>query len=181
MPFILDYDNKILQITTPDNNVKGQDLHDFVEDEGATPYGMAYPDDGTYPEWQGILRPEGKIDVDPITPGVKFSQIILLIHPLWQIQFYSGSGVSRLTEATIVGGVSNNPVKASGNGADITYFVSPVDGAVVVTTGGSLSVADLDNIAEYVWAKPKSEITTVGSIGVYVLKKLQTFVKSFIK
>lgn len=169
MPIAFDYFNKIIQITSPDVNVDGQTLHDAIEDEMATPVGMGYPDDGTYTDWAGLIRPEGKIDVDPTNPGTLFSQIIIILHPLWQIQFWSGSGVSRLRGATITGGVSNNPVKASGNANDITYFQSPVDGAVVQTaTGGTITPGDIADIADAVWDEQTSGHTTNGTFGKFV-------------
>ena len=94
----------------------------------ASPEGMIQ--DGTSASFRGdILKPEGKIE-DPANPGV-FSLIILLLNPEWQIQFWGGSGYTRIHGAKIVGGVGDEPMLASGTAGDITVLESPVDGVTV--------------------------------------------------
>lgn len=139
MPLSIDSFNKLILVTSPTTTVSAQELHDFVEDYMASPVGMA--NDGVWPgkpQNRGdILIPEGKIE-DPNNPGV-YSQIILVIHPQWQIQFWQGSGVSRVFGGKIVGGLNGEPVKASGAAGDLTVLESQVDGTVVVS-GSGLSV-----------------------------------------
>lgn len=138
MPLSIDAPNKIIQITSPDTSVDLQTLHDFVEDYMASPVGMV--NDGTWaarPQNRGdILVPEGKI-TDPSNPTVK-SQIIVILHPEWQIQFWGGSGYTRIFGGKLVGGVNDQPLKATGTAGDITVLESPVDGiTAVVETGVS--------------------------------------------
>jgi hypothetical protein len=118
-------------------------LHDFVEDFMATPEGMV--NDGTWDAKGEILKPEGKIE-DPSQPGV-FSQIILILSPQWQIQFWMGSGYTRIFGAKIVGGIADEPMKATGAAGDITVLESPVDG-LVVASGSGLDVGQASQLAE---------------------------------
>lgn len=132
MPLAIDAFNKIVQITSPDTEVSAQTLHDFIEDYMASPLGMIT--DGATPFKGDILKPEGKIE-DPSAPG-QFSQIILILNPEWQIQFWGGSGYTRIFGGKIVGGVNDQPLKASGTAGDISVLESPVDGVTVQVEGG---------------------------------------------
>lgn len=126
MGLAIDWNNNIIGVTSPDTDVDGQTLHDFIEDQMASPIGMNFGD---------ILQPEGKIE-DPTNPGV-YSQIIMVLHSPWQIQFWGGSGYSRIYGAKIVGGLSDQPLKATGTAGDITVLESPVDGVTVGVSGGA--------------------------------------------
>jgi len=118
----IDWFNNLVLVTSPDITVNAQVLHDFIEDQMATPRGMTESD---------IQLPEGKI-ADPGNPGI-FSQIILQIYSPWQIQFWQGSGYSRVYGGKIVGGLNNQPIKATGAAGDVTVLESPVDGLATVT------------------------------------------------
>lgn len=141
MPLSIDTFNKLILVTSPDTDVDAQTLADFIEDFMATPVGMLT--DGVWPGFAGqgdIQDPQGKIE-DPSQPGV-FSQIILKIHPEWQIQFWGGSGYTRIFGAKIVGGLNDEPMKATGTGGDITVLESPVDGLAIATGGSGLSAGE---------------------------------------
>lgn len=139
MPLEVDYFSKLLKVTAPDVTITGQVLHNFVEDEMASPIGMI--SDGDNASFKGdILKPEGKIE-DPTNPGV-FSIIILLLNPEWQIQFWAGSGYTKLTGAKIVGGVGDEPMKATGTAGDITVLESPVDGTLVESSTSGLTASE---------------------------------------
>jgi len=134
MPLVIDNFNKLLKITSPDTEYDLQTLHDEVQDWLASPVGMV--NDGSWDQRGEIFKPEGKIE-DPSNPGV-FSQIILILNPEWQIQFWGGSGYTRLFGGKLVGGVADQPVKATGTANDITVLESPVDGVTVATGSGLL-------------------------------------------
>jgi hypothetical protein len=125
MPLQIDWGNQLVKITSPTTDVDGQTLHDFIEDNMASPEGLAV---------ENILQPEGKIE-DPSNPGV-FSQIIIILNSPWQIQFWGGSGYTRIYGAKIVGGLADEPVLATGTAGDITVLESPVDGVTVATGSG---------------------------------------------
>lgn len=153
MALQLDYFNKLIKLTEPTIDVDAQSLHDFVEDQMASPEGLL--SDGSNTSFLGdILKPEGKIE-DDNNPGV-FSQIILILNPEWQIQFWVGSGYTRIFGGKIVGGVIGQPMKATGGAGDITVLESPVDG-VVVGTGSVITEQDKDDIAD------KSRVAILGT------------------
>lgn len=150
MPLSIDAFNKLILVTSPTTDIDSQTLHDFVEDYMATPLGMLTDGAGGFPGQLGdILKPEGKIE-DPTNPGV-FSQIILILSPEWQIQFFAGSGYTRIFGAKIVGGVADEPFKATGTAGDITVLESPVDG-LVVQTGSGVTQQDKDDIEAQIFA-----------------------------
>jgi len=155
MPLQIDWGNKIIQITSPTVSVDGQVLHDFIEDEMAAPRGLSE---------EAILQPEGKI-TDPTNPTVK-SQIILVVNSPWQIQFWQGSGYTRIFGAKIVGGLNDQPLKATGLAGDISVLESPVDGLTVVKeTGSGVTEQDKLDIADKVWDEIASGHIAAGSMG----------------
>ena len=142
MALSLNYFDKIIAITSPTTEVDAQVLHDFIEDGMASPVGLL--SDGANDSFFGdILKPEGKIE-DENNPGI-FSQIILVLNPEWQIQYWQNSGYTRIFGGKIVGGVSGQPMKATGAAGDITVLESPVDG-LVVTTGSALSTEESEKL-----------------------------------
>jgi len=153
MGMAIDWGNQIIQITSPTTEVDMQTLHDFIEDELARPEGLNYP---------AIITPEGKIE-DPTNPGV-YSQIIIVLQSPWQIQFWGGSGYTRIYGGKLVGGYNDQPLKATGTAGDITVLESPVDGLTVVSDQSSLlQQEDIENIATELWTKDISGITDSGS------------------
>ena len=144
MPLLIDSFNKLIKVTAPTTDVDAQTLHDFTQDYLATPRGMV--EDGLWDQRGEILKPEGKIE-DPSQPGV-FSQIILIFNPQWQIQFWQGSGYSRIYGGKIVGGVADEPMKATGLAGDITVLESPVDGLAVATGGSGLTPEQAQQIKD---------------------------------
>lgn len=148
MPLLINSFEKLIQISSPDTDVDAQTLADFIEDYMATPVGMM--NDGVWPGFAGqgdIINPLGKIE-DPAQPGV-FSQIIIFIHPEWQIQFWGGSGYTRIFGGKIVGGVGDEPMKATGTAGDITVLESPVDGLTVTGTQDAL-LAEILRLAKLI-------------------------------
>lgn len=133
MPFQLDYFNKLILITSPTVVATVQALADFIEDEMASPVGLV--SDGINWDFRGdVARPEGKLE-DAGNPGV-FTQIILQINPDWQIQFFAGSGYTRIRGGKVIGGLANEVMKATGTAGDITVLETQVDGTVVVSGSG---------------------------------------------
>ena len=123
MGLAIDWGNSLIQVTSPTTSVDGQTLSDFIEDQMASPEGLNY---------SAIQLPEGKIE-DPSNPGV-FSQIIIILNSPWQVQFWGGSGYTRIFGAKLVGGLTDQPFKATGTAGDITVLESPVDGVTVAVT-----------------------------------------------
>lgn len=136
MPLTIDWTASLILITSPTTEVDAQVLHDFIEDEMATPVGALHAD---------IINPEGKIE-DPSQPGV-FSQIIIILNSPWQIQFWGGSGYTRIFGGKIVGGLADEVLKATGTAGDISILESPVDGLTVATGGSGLTPTESAQLA----------------------------------
>jgi len=169
MPLKLDYVNHLVLITSPTLQVSGQTLHDFIQDEAVTPVGLLHPDTGLADVNADteIIYPDGKIE-DPGNPGV-FSQIILRFNVLWQVQFFGGSGFTRLFGAKFVGGVGGEVIKASGTAGDVTVMESQVDGIVTrsgLTTEQNTKLEELHKLRGLLAGKPATykpgEITVDG-------------------
>jgi len=136
--------------------VDAQTLHDFIEDEMATPVGVQHSD---------IIKPEGKIE-DASNPGV-FSQIIIILNSPWQIQFWQGSGYTRIYGGKIVGGLNDEVIKATGAAGDITVLESPVDGLTVVS-GSGITEQDKLDISDRVWDATTAGHLVGGSFGAFI-------------
>lgn len=150
MPLAIDWQNSIVQVTAPTTSVDAQTLADFIEDVMASPEGLTHDD---------IILPEGKIE-DPNNPGV-YSQIIIVFNSPWQVQFWGGSGYTRIYGGKLVGGLAGQVMKATGTGGDITVLESPVDGVTVATGGGPAPTASA--IADAVWDEILAAHVTPGS------------------
>lgn len=153
MPIQVDWMDELIEITSPTTEVDLQSLHDVVEDERgmASPIGLIR---------SAILTPEGKIE-DPVNPGV-FSQIILVLQSPWQIQFWGGSGYTRVYGGKIVGGLNDQPIKATGTAGDVTVLESPVDGILTIASSG---VGTPGEVADAVWDAVRSGHDDAGSFG----------------
>lgn len=122
MGLTIDWGARLIKVTSPTVSVDAQTLHDFIEDRMASSEGALYTD---------IIQPEGKIE-DPNQPGV-FSQIIMVFHSPWQVQFWGGSEYTRIYGGKLVGGLNDQVVKATGTAGDVTVLENPVDGLTVAT------------------------------------------------
>jgi hypothetical protein len=143
---VIDWNAYLIKILAPTVKVDAQTLHDFIEDQMATPIGMYY---------DPIIQPEGKIE-DPTSPGI-FSQIILVFNSPWQIQFWQGSGYTEIYGGKLVGGLNDQVMKATGYAGDITVLKSPVDGLTVATGAG----AEVD--ADSIWKHENAYSRTVAN------------------
>lgn len=156
MPLEIDWYASLIKVTSPTTEVDGQTLHDFIEDTMASPVGLLHSD---------IIQPEGKIE-DPTNPGI-YTQIIIVLNSPWQIQFWGGSGYTRIYGAKIVGGLSDQPLKATGTAGDISVLESPVDGVYVqIETGTSgLTTEESQALLDIAAAQDviESAITTINS------------------
>jgi len=161
MPIEVDFYDKLVKFTSPTVSVDAQTLHDTVEDAMATPEGTLFDD---------ILFPEGKIE-DPEQVGV-FSQIILGLSSLWQLQFWQGSGYTDIYGGKIVGGVGDEVIKATGAAGDVTVLKSPVDGLAINVPTGSITEQDKLDIADRVWSKILSGSETASEFIIKIWNKI---------
>lgn len=150
MGLVVDWFEQVIKVTSPTLQVDAQTLHDFIEDQMSSPRGNSEDD---------IIRPEGKIE-DQSNPGV-FSQIIMTFNNPWQIQFWQGSGYTKIFGGKIISTrPDNQAMKATGAGGDITELNSPVDGLTVVS-GSGVTEQDKVDIVQKTWDDPEAGTRTV--------------------
>jgi len=138
MGISFDYATHIISITSPQVEIGMQELANAISDEEATIIGMNYPANAL----DGIAEIAGKFEKRPSV----FSEIIVKLHPPWQVQFWSGSGISVVSGGSLLGGLGDVPVKATGGAGDITSFSQAVEGTLVVTTTSGLTAEEAANI-----------------------------------
>ena len=143
MGISFDYFTSIIAVTSPQVTLTMQELADTIEDECSTPWGMNYPVSAL----PGIAEIAGKFDKG----GGKYSEIIVKLYSPWQVQFWGGSGVSKTEGGSLLGGLGDVPVKATGTAGDITLVSQPLDGTLVISGSGVTEQDKLD-IADAVWA-----------------------------
>lgn len=162
MPININWLTQVIEITAPTTEVSAQDLHDFIEDERgmSSPLGLIR---------SAILSPEGKIE-DPTNPGV-FSQIILVLQSPWQIQFWGGSGYTRIFGGKIVGGLNDEPLKATGTAGDISVLESQVDGVYVQIVSGTsgLTASESEQLTGIFKAMLNRQVLQEGDTGNFII------------
>jgi len=105
--------------------------------------------------------------------GVTYARVVEIING-YKVQFEDGQYTVRL-----VG--SNNNIFDVQNGILVQNQVQVIPtnsaGLQVVTQGSGVTAQDKIDIANQVWNKPLSEITVIGSIGVWIKSKLLSVAK----
>lgn len=142
MGISFNYFTNIISVTSPQTTLTMQELADAIADEEATPWGMNYPLDDV----PGIAEIAGKFSKG----GVLYSEIIVQLYTPWQVQFWGGSGVTKTSGGSLLGGLGDVPVKATGTAGDITLVSQPTDGTLIVSGSGVTEQDKLD-IANQVW------------------------------
>lgn len=135
MAIILDVLSHIIQITTPTTTVIIQDLVDVIRD---------WEDELPNISYNKVIDAVGKANLGSgITTG-----IIVSLNSEWQIQFFGGSGYTVIRGGTLIGGVGDEPVKATGTANDLTIQIQPTDATIVPGTGGATAIEireEMDN------------------------------------
>lgn len=127
MAIQLNFTDKIISITTPTTTVTVQELVDVIREEEDELYNLTY---------KKVIDAVGKSDLGGgVTTG-----IVMTLNSDWQIQFYGGSGYTVVKGGTLVGGVGDKPIKATGTANDITVQVQPTD--ATITTANVTEVED---------------------------------------
>lgn len=132
MPISFDALTKIISITTPTAEATAQELVDACRD---------WEDELPNMTYEKVVDAVGKADLGGgVTTG-----IVMTLSDAWQIQFWGGSGVSKVTGGTIVGGVGGEPIKATGTAGDLTIQIQPTD-ATITTANTDAIQAKTDTI-----------------------------------
>lgn len=130
MGITLDALTKIISITTPTTSVTIQELVDAVRDWEDELCNMTY---------KKVIDAVGKADLG----GSVSTGIVVSLNAEWQVQFWGGSGTTKVSGGTLVGGVGDEPVLATGTAGDLTILQNPVNSTIVSGGGTAPTVEEI--------------------------------------
>jgi len=146
MAITFDHAAFLINITNPQNTLSCQDLINAIRDEEASATGVDYPQ---------IATASGKEDLGS---GVAVGITVNLLEP-WQVKFWAGNYIAKISGGNLVGGLAGDPVAYSA-GVQVLLVQSAASTVVTLSTGSGLSteehdklfaVPSADNNAEAVW------------------------------
>ena len=150
MAITLDYTTKIILITTPTTDVTIQELVNAIRDS---------EDELEHLSYAKVIDAVGKADLG----GSVTTAITLTLSSLWQIQFWCGVTLGMIKDGNIVGGVGDEPIKATGC-ADTILILNQVGGTIAVV-GSGVTPQDKIDIIEGVWDEATSGHIIAGTTG----------------
>jgi hypothetical protein len=121
MAITFDQTNKLINITAPQDTLSCQDLIDAIRAEEASETGQVYDQ---------IATASGKED---LSGGVFVGMTVNLISP-WQVKFWAGNYIAKISGGNLVGGIGGDPVAYSA-GVQV-LLVQSAASTVVVTSDG---------------------------------------------
>ncbi len=121
MAIEFDHDQKLINITEPQDTLDCQALIDAIRTEEASDRGIVHPQ---------IATASGKEDLGD---GVFVGMTVNLISP-WQVKFWPGNYIAKIAGGNLVGGISGDPVAYSA-GVQVLLIQSAAS-TVVVTSDG---------------------------------------------
>ncbi len=126
---------KVIMITSPTTEVTVQELVNAIREWEDDPWNMSY---------QKVIDAVGKADLG----GGVVTGITMTLSSDWQIQFWAGVGYGIVKDGNIVGGYSNQPIKATG-GSDTILQLGAV-GATIVTAEMEAELAQLQADIDFI-------------------------------
>jgi hypothetical protein len=153
MAYVFDFQNTLIEITSPQTDVDIQELIDEIRTVEATTQGIAYP---------RIADASGK---ESLSAGVSVG-ITVELQNGWQLHFWEGAYTATVTGGNLVGGPAGDPVAYS---AGVQVVLVQSAASTIVATGGSALTQEehdeLFAIADNVWDEPLSGHNLAGSTG----------------
>jgi len=153
MAYVFDFQNTLIEITSPQTEVVIQDLIDEIRTVESSEQGIAYPK---------IANASGK---ESLGSGVNVG-ITVELQNGWQLHFWSGSYTATIKDGNLVGGPAGDPIAYTA-GVQVVLIQSAA--ATIVSTGGSsLTQEEHDElfaIADNVWDEPLAGHSLAGSTG----------------
>ena len=138
MAIEFDYEQNLINITSPQNTLSCQVLIDAIRTEEASDSGIGYPQ---------IATASGKEILDS---GVSVGITVNLIEP-WQLKFWSGDVIggyiAKISGGNLVGGIGGDAVAYS---AGVQVLLVQSAASTIVTEGGSIPTAS--EVADSVWS-----------------------------
>jgi hypothetical protein len=153
MAYVFDFQNTLIEITSPQTDVDIQELIDEIRTVEASSQGIAYPK---------IANAAGK---ESLGAGVEVGITVDLLNG-WQLHFWSGSYTATIAGGNLVGGPAGDPIAYTA-GVQVVLIQSAA--ATIVSTGGSALTQEehdkLFAVADDVWDEQLSGHTGAGSTG----------------
>lgn len=153
MAYVFDFQNTLIEITSPQTDVDIQELIDEIRTVEASAQGIAYPK---------IANAAGK---ESLGAGVEVG-ITVELQNGWQLHFWSGSYTATIAGGNLVGGPAGDPIAFTA-GVQVVLIQSAA--ATIVSTGGSSLTSEehdeLFAIADNVWDEDLSGHSVSGSAG----------------
>ena len=139
MAYVFDFQNTLIEITSPQTDVDIQELIDEIRTVEATSQGIAYP---------RIADASGK---ESLSAGVNVG-ITVELQNGWQLHFWEGAYTATVTGGNLVGGPAGDPVAYS---AGVQVVLVQSAASTIVSTGGSALTQEehdeLFAVADNVW------------------------------
>jgi len=153
MAYVFDFQNTLIEITSPQTDVDIQELIDEIRAAEASNEGMAF---------SKIANAAGK---ETLGPGVTVG-ITVELQNGWQLHFWEGAYVANIGGGNLVGGPAGNPIAYT---HDVQVVLVQSANATIVSTGGSALTQEehdeLFNVADNVWDAQTADHTVAGSTG----------------
>jgi len=132
MAFVFDFATRLIEITAPQTDVAVQDLINAIRDAEASQEGINYVQ---------IARASGK---ESLGGDVSVGITVELLGD-WQLHFWAGNYIARVSGGNLVGGPGGDPIAYS-QGVQVLLVQSAA--STVVLTGSGLSQSQADLLSE---------------------------------
>lgn len=129
MAYEFDHSLNIINITSPQDTVDIQTLIDEIRLEESSQRGIVYGQ---------IATASGK---ESLSDDVSVGLTVQLINN-WQIKFWSGNYIAKVSGGNLVGGIGNDPIAYS---AGVQVLLIQSAASTVVATGGSALTTEEHN------------------------------------
>lgn len=134
MAITFDHSQNLINITSPQDTLTCQDLINAIRTEESSLTGIWYPQ---------IAAASGK---ESLGAGVEVGITVELVSP-WQVKFWAGNYIAKISGGNLVGGLSSDPVAYS---AGVQVLLVQSAASTIVTNDGS-SVPTASEVATAVW------------------------------
>jgi hypothetical protein len=153
MAYVFDFQNTLIEITSPQTDVDIQELIDEIRTVESSAQGIAYP---------RIANAAGK---ESLGAGVEVGITVELLNG-WQLHFWAGSYTATIAGGNLVGGPAGDPIAYTA-GVQVVLIQSAA--STIVSTGGSALTQEehdkLFAVADDVWDEPLAGHSLAGSTG----------------
>jgi hypothetical protein len=145
----IDWENQLINVTSPQTDVLVQDLIDFIRTEEPSSDGIAY---------SKVADATGKDSLG----GATSTGITLTLLDNWQLKFWDGNYTATISGGNLLGGPSGDPVAYT---AGVQVVVIQSAASTLVVTGSGVSPSDITDIADAVWDEAIAQHLAIGSTG----------------